>query len=106
MSSVTVSLKPDVFEGFRFDFTKMLGEYFALSHRYPARPTPAVYFPANRYQSGCTFFTILFCLHDSNSATMGNMELPSRGDDVIKVPTTSYEFGANFFDPKVNTLSG
>ncbi|KAK1664288.1 hypothetical protein QYE76_052447 [Lolium multiflorum] len=62
-----MSLKPDVFEGFRFDFTKMLGEYFALSH----------------------------------SATMGNMELPSRGDDVIKVPTTGYEFGANFFDPKM-----
>jgi hypothetical protein len=48
MSSVTVSLKPDVFEGFRFDFTKMLGEYFALSHRYPALPMPAVYSPANR----------------------------------------------------------
>jgi hypothetical protein len=52
------------------------------------------------------FFYDSVLLHDCASATMGNMELPSRGDDVIKVPTTSYEFGANFFDPKVNTLSG
>lgn len=29
----TVSLKPDLFEGFRFDFTKGLNPQFALSHR-------------------------------------------------------------------------
>ena len=31
---VAVALKPDHFEGMRFDFTKMITPYFALSHRY------------------------------------------------------------------------
>lgn len=35
------------------------------------------------------------------SVSMGSMELPSQGADVIKVPTSNYEFGANFMDPKV-----
>jgi len=30
---VAVVLKPDLFEGMRFDFTKMITPYFALSHR-------------------------------------------------------------------------
>jgi hypothetical protein len=30
---VAVALKPDLFEGMRFDFTKMITPYFALSHR-------------------------------------------------------------------------
>ncbi|XP_052141161.1 mitochondrial import receptor subunit TOM40-1-like [Oryza glaberrima] len=62
-----MSLKPDVFEGLRFDFTKMLNPFFGLSH----------------------------------SVSMGSMELPSQGADVIKVPTSNYEFGANFMDPKM-----
>lgn len=30
----SVSLKPDLFEGMRFDFTKMLNQKFSLNHRY------------------------------------------------------------------------
>uniref|UniRef100_A0A0D3EMB8 Mitochondrial import receptor subunit TOM40-1 n=2 Tax=Oryza TaxID=4527 RepID=A0A0D3EMB8_9ORYZ len=75
-----MSLKPDVFEGLRFDFTKMLNPFFGLSHS----------------GFGC-IVTILVRL----SVSMGSMELPSQGADVIKVPTSNYEFGANFMDPKM-----
>uniref|UniRef100_A0A0E0MUL2 Mitochondrial import receptor subunit TOM40-1 n=1 Tax=Oryza rufipogon TaxID=4529 RepID=A0A0E0MUL2_ORYRU len=75
-----MSLKPDVFEGLRFDFTKMLNPFFGLSHS----------------GFGC-IVTILVRL----SVNMGSMELPSQGADVIKVPTSNYEFGANFMDPKM-----
>lgn len=36
-----------------------------------------------------------------NSVLMGSLEVPSQSADVIKVPTSQYEFGANFLDPKV-----
>ncbi|KAJ1255029.1 hypothetical protein BS78_03G119100 [Paspalum vaginatum] len=62
-----MALKPDVFEGMRFDFTKMLSQCFALSH----------------------------------SVSMGSVELPSQGAEVIKIPMSNYEFGANFINPKV-----
>ncbi|KQK21895.1 mitochondrial import receptor subunit TOM40-1 [Brachypodium distachyon] len=62
-----MSLKPELFEGLRFDFTKMLTNKFALSH----------------------------------SVLMGSLEVPSQSADVIKVPTSQYEFGANFLDPKL-----
>uniref|UniRef100_A0A453I720 Uncharacterized protein n=1 Tax=Aegilops tauschii subsp. strangulata TaxID=200361 RepID=A0A453I720_AEGTS len=62
-----MSLKPELFEGLRFDFTKMLTQKFALSH----------------------------------SVLMGSLEVPSQSADVIKVPTSQYEFGANFLDPKL-----
>ncbi|KAK8959647.1 Mitochondrial import receptor subunit TOM40-1 [Platanthera guangdongensis] len=32
---------------------------------------------------------------------MGSMEVPSQSSDTIKVPTSHYEFGANFLDPKL-----
>ncbi|CAN6443116.1 unnamed protein product [Victoria cruziana] len=32
---------------------------------------------------------------------MGSMEVPSQSKDTIKVPTSHYEFGANFLDPKL-----
>ncbi|KAL5228680.1 hypothetical protein ABZP36_016945 [Zizania latifolia] len=62
-----MSLKPETFEGLRFDFTKMLNPFFGLGH----------------------------------SVSMGPMELPSQGAEVIKVPTSNYEFSANFVDPKM-----
>ncbi|KAG6503134.1 hypothetical protein ZIOFF_035424 [Zingiber officinale] len=62
-----MSLKPELFEGLRFDFMKMLNQRFALSH----------------------------------SVYMGSMEVPSQSSDVIKVPSSHYEFGANFLDPKL-----
>uniref|UniRef100_A0A453ER04 Uncharacterized protein n=1 Tax=Aegilops tauschii subsp. strangulata TaxID=200361 RepID=A0A453ER04_AEGTS len=63
----SMTLKPDVFEGFRFDFVKPVSQVLFLSH----------------------------------SASMGSMEVPSQGPEVIKVPTSQYEFGANYIDPKV-----
>lgn len=62
-----MALKPELFDGFRFDLNKVFGEKFALNH----------------------------------SLSMGSLEIPSQGADVIKVPTSSYEFGASFVDPKV-----
>jgi hypothetical protein len=32
---------------------------------------------------------------------MGSVEIPAQGNDVIKTPNGTYEFGANFLDPKV-----
>lgn len=36
---------------------------------------------------------------------MGPMEVPSQSAETIKIPTSHYEFGANFLDPKVNFSS-
>ncbi|XP_062196463.1 mitochondrial import receptor subunit TOM40-1-like isoform X1 [Phragmites australis] len=62
-----MALKPELFEGMRFDFTKVLNTYFTLNH----------------------------------SVIMGSIDLPSQGDEVIKIPTSNYEFGANFLDPRM-----
>ncbi|KAF8389583.1 hypothetical protein HHK36_024099 [Tetracentron sinense] len=62
-----MSLKPELFEGMRFDFTKGLNQKFSLSH----------------------------------SVFMGPMEVPSQSTETIKIPTSHYEFGANFLDPKL-----
>lgn len=35
------------------------------------------------------------------SLLMGPTEIPSQSTEVIKIPTSNYEFGANFIDPKV-----
>ena len=34
---------------------------------------------------------------------MGSMEMPSQSPETFKVPTATYEFGANFLDPKVSS---
>ncbi|XP_074288109.1 mitochondrial import receptor subunit TOM40-1-like [Silene latifolia] len=62
-----MSLKPESFEGARFDFNKALTPNFFLSH----------------------------------SATMGPMEVPSQSPETLKIPTSNYEFGANYIDPKL-----
>ncbi|KAK4261824.1 hypothetical protein QN277_004771 [Acacia crassicarpa] len=62
-----MSLKPELFEGMRFDFTKGLNQKFSLSH----------------------------------SLFMGPTEVPSPSSETIKIPTSHYEFGANFLDPKL-----
>jgi len=59
-----MSLKPDVFEGGRFDYNKQLNQKFFLSH----------------------------------SLFMGNIEVPAQGAQIIKIPTSTYEFGANVVD--------
>lgn len=35
---------------------------------------------------------------------MGSIEIPAQGNDVIKVPTSNYEFGANFVNQRVVLL--
>ncbi|MBA0788349.1 hypothetical protein Gotri_000131, partial [Gossypium trilobum] len=62
-----VSLKPETFEGLRFDFTKGLNQKFSLSH----------------------------------SVSMGPTEIPSQAAETIKIPTSHYEFGANYIDPNL-----
>eukprot|EP00887_Chlorella_sp_A99_P006787 scaffold2.g6787.t1 len=56
-----ISLKPDLFEGMRFDMTKPLNHNFALSH----------------------------------SIFMGNIDVPTNNQQVVKMPVGTYEFGAN-----------
>ncbi|KAH9626226.1 hypothetical protein KSS87_000105 [Heliosperma pusillum] len=62
-----MSLKPDVFEGARFDYNKALSPKFFLSH----------------------------------SVSMGPMEVPSQSPETLKIPTSNYEFGANYVDPQL-----
>mmetsp|Transcript_108 Transcript_108/g.309 ORF Transcript_108/g.309 Transcript_108/m.309 type:complete len:318 (-) Transcript_108:79-1032(-) len=59
-----MSLKPELFEGCRFDYTKPLNQKFSLQH----------------------------------SLSMGPMEVPSQGQQIIKIPASTYEFGANLID--------
>ncbi|KAG6436905.1 hypothetical protein SASPL_101809 [Salvia splendens] len=69
-----MSLKPELFEGLRFDFTKGLNQSFSLSH---SANTSAI------------------------SVMMGPTEIPAQSAETIKIPTANYEFGANFIDPKL-----
>ncbi|XP_057535710.1 mitochondrial import receptor subunit TOM40-1-like [Amaranthus tricolor] len=62
-----MTLKPETFEGMRFDFNKALSPKFFLSH----------------------------------SVSMGPIEVPSQSPEPIKIPTSNYEFGANYIDPKL-----
>ncbi|KAL3718159.1 hypothetical protein ACJRO7_003314 [Eucalyptus globulus] len=57
-----MSLKPDVFEGFRFDFTKGLNPQFALSHsvsmgvaEIPSQSTETIKIPTAQYEFGVNF---------------------------------------------------
>jgi mitochondrial import receptor subunit TOM40 len=59
-----VSLKPELFEGFRFDFNKGVTPKFSLTH----------------------------------SVFMGSLEVPSQSPQLIKIPASSYEFGAILVD--------
>eukprot|EP00271_Cylindrocystis_brebissonii_P011013 TRINITY_DN27662_c0_g1_i1.p1 TRINITY_DN27662_c0_g1~~TRINITY_DN27662_c0_g1_i1.p1 ORF type:complete len:337 (+),score=57.91 TRINITY_DN27662_c0_g1_i1:413-1423(+) len=64
---IMVSLKPDLFEGLRFDFNKPLNQNFSLSH----------------------------------SLFMGNVEVPAASPaQILKIPSASYEFGANVISNK------
>lgn len=62
-----MALKPELFEGLRFEFNKPLNQHFSLSH----------------------------------SLCMGNMEVPSQSAQVVKIPSATYEFGANILDQKM-----
>ena len=62
-----MSLRPETFEGMRFDFTKPLNQSFSLSH----------------------------------SLQMGPAEMPTQNpQQIVKIPVSSYEFGANLIGNK------
>jgi len=44
---------------------------------------------------------LLGCAFHGTSVNMGSVEVPAQGNDVIKIPTSNYEFGANFINEKV-----
>ncbi|XP_020220455.1 mitochondrial import receptor subunit TOM40-1-like [Cajanus cajan] len=57
-----MSLKPDLFEGMRFDFTKMLNQKFSLNHsvlmgptEIPSQSTETIKIPTAHYEFGSTF---------------------------------------------------
>ncbi|CAN8321314.1 unnamed protein product [Cochlearia groenlandica] len=64
-----MSLKPELFEGFRFEFNRKLNQKFSLSHSLMMGPT--------------------------------DREVPSQIYEICKIPTSNYEFAANFIDPKL-----
>eukprot|EP00898_Chlorokybus_atmophyticus_P006067 jgi/Chlat1/6461/Chrsp45S05973 len=66
-----MSLKPEHFEGCRFDFTRALNPKFSTSH----------------------------------SIFMGNAEVPGQAGQTVKVPASTYEFGANLVDGRTAWLS-
>ncbi|KAG6433509.1 hypothetical protein SASPL_105123 [Salvia splendens] len=69
-----MSLKPELFEGLRFDFTKGLNQSFSLSH-----------------SANSSAFSVM----------MGPTAIPAQSAETIKIPTANYEFGTNFIDPKL-----
>jgi mitochondrial import receptor subunit TOM40 len=69
---VMMSLKPDLFEGMRFDLTKPLNHNFALSH----------------------------------SIFLGNVDVPTANGQVVKMPISNYEFGANLVTNNGNLMLG
>ncbi|CAL0313803.1 unnamed protein product [Lupinus luteus] len=57
-----MSLKPDLFEGMRFDFTKMLNQNFSLNHsvsmgptEVPSQSAETIKIPTANYEFGATF---------------------------------------------------
>lgn len=60
-------MRPDYFEGFRFDMTKPVSPKFMLSH----------------------------------SLYMGNEEHLTQGNQIVKTPDSTYEFGANVIDQRM-----
>jgi len=59
---IMMSLKPDLFEGLRFDFTKPLNQKFSLSHsvfmgstEVPSQSTDTVKVPSAHYEFGANF---------------------------------------------------
>jgi hypothetical protein len=100
----SVSLKPELFEGMRFDFTKMLNQKFSLNHRY----LPFLFFSFVSlffiFSSSilCLYvYLFIYCCY-LISVSMGPIEIPSQSAEVIKIPTSNYEFGATFIDhPRV-----
>ncbi|KAF8097296.1 hypothetical protein N665_0291s0005 [Sinapis alba] len=64
----TKSLKPELFEGFRLNYTKRMNNKFSLVH----------------------------------NLLMGQTEVPNeRSQQIVKIPTSTYEFGASFIEPKL-----
>ena len=97
-----MSLKPDLFEGMRFDFTKMLNQKFSLNHRYLYVFFLFFYF----MKFNCLKFVCLLICCCLISVLMGPTEVPSQSTETIKIPTAHYEFGSTFIDhPRVTWTS-
>ena len=97
----TVSLKPDLFEGMRFDFTKMLNQKFTLNHRFVRL---FFFFLSIFIFVKLSFVKPIWCC--VISVLMGPTEIPSQSTETIKIPTAHYEFGSTFIDhPRVIRVS-
>lgn len=98
---LAVSLKPDLFEGMRFDFTKGLNQKFFLTHRFLSSSCVLMH--------SSEILTLLFVylsrlFWPPISVFMGPTTIPSQSPETIKIPTANYEFGATFIDhPKVGS---
>lgn len=89
-----VSLKPDLFEGLKFDFSKPLNMNFAVTHRQAQAGPSNCYsiIDLHAQQSTCCY-----------SIYMGNIEMPMGSPGAtLKVPVGTYEFGANLISSRVS----
>ena len=103
----TVALKPELFEGMRFEFNKALSPKFFLSHRYLLLLFASFTFVfMYHHHSWVSLHSSVLndCLINFFSVVMGPTEIPSQSTETIKIPTAQYEFGANFVDPKVSEI--
>lgn len=98
----------------RFDFTKGLNQKFSLSHRllhgYSTTLLQSLvlcfcYFLFHSMFPGCFYLVLIdFLVSFFVSVMMGPTEIPTQSSEIIKIPISNYEFGANFIDPKVPQL--
>ena len=108
--SDAVTLKPDCFEGLRFEFSKPFNQNFAFTHRWvpSLRHTPSS--DSICWYFGSCLFACTISIYSREvkidasvcSVYMGNMDVPTQNNQPIKMPMGTYEFGANLANSTVS----
>ena len=106
-SCCAVALKPEIFEGLRFDFTKPLNQNFALCHRY----AHCLWYTMPVHESSLISLLSVACnqywvidVKCCCSIFMGNIDVPTQNNQPLKMPMGTYEFGANLVSSKVRPI--
>lgn len=95
---MAMSLRPELFEGMRFDFFKGLDQKFSLGHRFLYSPLSTFVFAFLPHQSFLCFCLFHWLFSYPISVSMGPVTIPRQSAEILKVPTANYEFGAYFID--------
>lgn len=125
--TITVSLKPEYFEGLRFDVSKALNKKFALSNRYSCDIHKDFFNPTytkntSNFSTNNSHLTLLMLNPSCTtlmlyrvllkelpklvcSLFMGSIDMPGGvTDPVVKQASAHFELGANLIDEKVHML--